>query len=99
MGVRRLFVASVLVAAVALPAGALAIAPPVTFRSTGAEQRSTVPLGTRLLARRSGRLRPVRDLDEAGAVVGSVRLRDTLPEGRKDRVADELVGEQRLHAL
>src|SRR5579862_2036735 len=50
MGVRRLVLASVLVAAFALPVGALAIAPSVTFKSTGAEQRYAVPSGVRLLA-------------------------------------------------
>ena len=50
MGVRRFLVASLLVAAVVLPVGALAIAPPVTFKATGAEQRYTVRPGVRLLA-------------------------------------------------
>src|SRR5579862_2540474 len=50
MGVRRFLVASFLLVAVALPVGALAIAPPVTFKSTGAEQRYTVRPGVQLLA-------------------------------------------------
>src|SRR5579871_4681152 len=74
MGVRRFLVASFLLVAVALPVGALAIAPPATFKSTGAEQGYTVRPGVRLLAGRVGwRFRSLRfhDRSERGGLAGS----------------------------
>ncbi|HXW82718.1 MAG TPA: hypothetical protein VEJ84_24685, partial [Acidimicrobiales bacterium] len=53
MGLGKLLVVPAVVAAVLMPTGAPTVPPMVTFKSTGAEQHYTVPVGVELVAARA----------------------------------------------